>query len=301
MSEKFYPKLQQIQFKVGLWAILIIIALFVSFAWLTDKVSTRKQSEIQVLFSDVQGLEIGDKITYRGMEAGRIKSVKISEDGVVVTGKINSELKLTEGARFFVQDSSLMGGKMLSILPGNSDKPLNLKQRQNGEAGGGIFSMINQAGDLISSLQQVLAQVSEDDGIIDRSKSLLGNTDSAVQNLDQQGRNLVMELSNTIRSIQSATRQVNGIVSRNEENLDELMQKTPEVVGNISATMDSLQILSARLNGTIKDLNEGKGSAGKVLSNDELHAKLLESINNLDLLIKDIKENPKKYVKFSLF
>lgn len=161
--------------------------------------------------------------------------------------------------------------------------------------------MINQAGDLISSLQQVLAQVSEDDGIIDRSKSLLGNTDSAVQNLDQQGRNLVMELSNTIRSIQSATRQVNGIVSRNEENLDELMQKTPEVVGNISATMDSLQILSARLNGTIKDLNEGKGSAGKVLSNDELHAKLLESINNLDLLIKDIKENPKKYVKFSLF
>ncbi len=48
-------------------------------------------------------------------------------------------------------------------------------------------------------------------------------------------------------------------------------------------------------------LNRGEGSAGKMLKDKEVYDRLSAMVDNLNLLVKDIKENPKRYVKFSLF
>jgi phospholipid/cholesterol/gamma-HCH transport system substrate-binding protein len=48
-------------------------------------------------------------------------------------------------------------------------------------------------------------------------------------------------------------------------------------------------------------VNNGQGTAGKLISDKELYDKLERVVTDLDTLVKDIKENPKKYVKFSLF
>ncbi|MGB8490205.1 MAG: MCE family protein, partial [Bacteroidales bacterium] len=49
------------------------------------------------------------------------------------------------------------------------------------------------------------------------------------------------------------------------------------------------------------NLNSGKGSAGKLLTNDSLYLNLTNSLENLNLLLQDVKTNPKRYVHFSLF
>lgn len=48
-------------------------------------------------------------------------------------------------------------------------------------------------------------------------------------------------------------------------------------------------------------LNRGEGTVGKLLNEKELYNKLDRVVSDLDALVKDIKENPKRYVKFSVF
>ncbi|MDD2597294.1 MAG: hypothetical protein PHY98_06275, partial [Candidatus Cloacimonetes bacterium] len=59
--------------------------------------------------------------------------------------------------------------------------------------------------------------------------------------------------------------------------------------------------LSARLNSSLQALQSGKGTAGKLLTDDELYTGMQRSIDNLEALIKDVKAHPKKYLKFSIF
>jgi phospholipid/cholesterol/gamma-HCH transport system substrate-binding protein len=51
----------------------------------------------------------------------------------------------------------------------------------------------------------------------------------------------------------------------------------------------------------MEKLNNGKGSAGQFLTNDTLYTNLSSSLESLNLLLKDMKSNPKRYVHYSLF
>jgi phospholipid/cholesterol/gamma-HCH transport system substrate-binding protein len=48
-------------------------------------------------------------------------------------------------------------------------------------------------------------------------------------------------------------------------------------------------------------VNRGEGTAGKLITEKEMYERMEQMLVDVDLLVKDIKENPKKYVKFSLF
>lgn len=74
----------------------------------------------------------------------------------------------------------------------------------------------------------------------------------------------------------------------------EVYDKGLTLINRADASLKSLEEITARL-------ERGEGTAGKLLSDRELYDRLNRTVDALDLLVKDIKENPKRYVKFSLF
>jgi ABC-type transporter Mla subunit MlaD len=70
---KFYRRLRSTQIKTGIWTIVILLILVLGYLWLTNRLNMKSQQELSVVFDVIMGLEVGDKIMYRGMEAGRIK------------------------------------------------------------------------------------------------------------------------------------------------------------------------------------------------------------------------------------
>ena len=74
----------------------------------------------------------------------------------------------------------------------------------------------------------------------------------------------------------------------------EVYDKGLTLINRADASLKSLEEVTARL-------ERGEGTAGKLLSDRELYDRLNRTVEDLNLLVKDIKENPKKYVKFSLF
>lgn len=74
----------------------------------------------------------------------------------------------------------------------------------------------------------------------------------------------------------------------------ELYDRGVALVSRADNAVKSFEEVASRLHGT-------EGSAGKVLNDREAYDKMLLMLESIDALVKDIKENPKRYVKLSLF
>jgi phospholipid/cholesterol/gamma-HCH transport system substrate-binding protein len=65
-------------------------------------------------------------------------------------------------------------------------------------------------------------------------------------------------------------------------------------VSNLKASLEKAALM-------MDNLNKGKGTAGQFLTNDTLYLNLTNSLESLNVLLKDMKSNPKRYVHFSVF
>ena len=72
-------------------------------------------------------------------------------------------------------------------------------------------------------------------------------------------------------------------------------------VKKLNVTVEKLSDVSNKLSSVIDGINNGQGSLGKLTKDEALYNNLNETSNNLNLLIKDLKENPKRYINISVF
>ncbi len=114
------------------WITLACIAVAVYLTW---KSIDATGPEIVVLFPDGHGLKPGDSIRHRGIEIGRVESVKLnpSLEGIVVTAMLDPDAAVVacEGSRFWIVRPQLdltgvrgletaVGAKYIAVLPGGS-------------------------------------------------------------------------------------------------------------------------------------------------------------------------------------
>lgn len=74
----------------------------------------------------------------------------------------------------------------------------------------------------------------------------------------------------------------------------EFYDKGLSLMERADSSLKTLETVTARI-------EKGDGTAGKLVSDRELYDRMNRAVDSLDALVKDIKENPKRYVKFSLF
>ena len=134
-------------------------------------------------------------------------------------------------------------------------------------------------------------------------------------------------LSGSMENLNNTTKSIDEILGSKEAELKSMLAdlskfskmlsdnsgKMGGAIGNLKTISDTLAAadlystvmnLKATLEKTSKlmgDMNKGKGTAGQLFTNDSLYINMNNSIVSLDLLLKDLKANPKRYVHFSLF
>jgi phospholipid/cholesterol/gamma-HCH transport system substrate-binding protein len=127
----------------------------------------------------------------------------------------------------------------------------------------------------------------------------LNNTTGSLDRiLGSKEEELKMTLDNITRfsdMLSANTQKMNSTFSNLESITDTLA--SADLYNSISNLKASLEKAST----LIENLNDGKGSAGQILTNDSLYINLNNSLESLNVLLEDVKSNPKRYVHFSLF
>ncbi|MBP7205052.1 MAG: MCE family protein [Candidatus Cloacimonetes bacterium] len=299
--KRFYPDIRSTQLKVGIFTVLILAILALGYLWLSSRISSQSQRDLRISFEDVMGLEIGDQVTFRGMEVGRVKKIEAREHGILVTTRINTDIILREGSRYIISDSSLMGGSVLNITQGTGPAAVNTRQVLRGESPVGIMGAVNRATLAIDEINTAFSSLNADGGMIGKSSALLDNARQAAVSLDELALTAQSDLRAALRQIELLSGELLAVAQNAAPKLDSALEQAPGAMASVSATLDSLRTLSSHLEQTVTALNSGNSTAGRLLRDDELYLRLQTSVASLDSLLQEVRANPGKYLKFSIF
>lgn len=70
---------------------------------------------------------------------------------------------------------------------------------------------------------------------------------------------------------------------------------------NLGSTITETNLSLKSLSNILKAIENGEGNAGLLIKDDKLYKNLESSTKSMDALIEDIKANPRKYIKLSIF
>ena len=298
--------------KVGLLGIMALSILYLGFNFLKGSDLFSTENEYKVVFQDVAGLQNSNAVTYNGVLVGRVMDMQADQknERINVTLAVKKQIKLTDQTIALLADDGLIGGKLikLQIAPGNT-------LPEGGELKGDI-----QMGLADAAIQQISPALNNVDSLVVNLTKIVKQFDqtgyamkalmnSATQTTSGVNSIMAKNSSNLARITANAavlTDNLNALTSSLDSQMSPIMKQTSAFTQNLSTleldkTVGSLNHSIAGLQAILNDVNSGKGTLGKLTSDDSLYINLDNTAASLDALLSDMKDNPKRYVHFSLF
>ncbi|RZL02287.1 MAG: MCE family protein, partial [Pedobacter sp.] len=132
--------------------------------------------------------------------------------------------------------------------------------------------------------------------------STLGSLEATSKKVDA----LVGSDGSRISAIFANLENITGNLKGNNQKINDILLNINTVTDKFAAmnfqqTVDNANKAIADMQGAINKVNRGEGSLGKLINDDALYNNLANASKNLDLLMVDLKANPKRYVHFSVF
>jgi phospholipid/cholesterol/gamma-HCH transport system substrate-binding protein len=290
---------------VGIFVILGVTAILTALFTLTDAALFRGRYIVHTVVTDAGGIRRGDPVQMRGVNIGRVTSFRIAQEGVAVSLEIDSQYPIPSDSRVELRSSSLLGGMVANIVPGTSTRNARGGLELPGSVGKGIF-------DQIDALQESAGKA------LIRVQSLLD--DKTIQNVHEGGDDL-QKLMRQLNEVATEQRGEFAALTGSLRHTAEALEKTatgPELdrsmkrIDVVTAKLDSIASVldrTARSSESIlARIDRGEGSLGKLTKDDALYnnaseaaAAIRKTAEEFERLAADIRADPKKYVKLSLF
>ncbi len=298
------------ELKIGIFSLIVIGALYFTIQFLKGNDFFSGTNTYYAIYPNVSGLEPTSPVSVLGLTAGAIDKIQFDQKNrqMVVKIKLKKEFSLPKGTVAEIYSADILGGKAVQLLLGN---------------GPGI----HHAGDtLASSVQRDLTSMLTNElGMLkDGISELLSNLDQAVlqlnQFLDHENRDRVKEilehLNGSLKDINTFTNALSynrGTVNRVVAGADTLLTELNQAAEQLSTTLAHFEGISSQLKDTditgivdglkelIDQLKDPEGSLGQLTSDPQLYHTVNGVLARADSLIRLISENPKKYLKITVF
>ncbi len=259
---------------------------------------------INMVVENAQGIGKGSEVQYRGVKVGTVTAIKVQPEQVVVELQVEDVTEIPDDSSFRIGRMDLLGGKAVRIEPGSSTEHLANRARVQGSAGGGIIEGLTGLTDNLSSqLGGVEAQLST---LLENVNALLGSeTHNQLLALLQESRSAADEVETSVAENSTALKRtldaLKQIPEENREPLNATITQLEAGTENLDATVRKIESVSGRLDELLRRIEAGQGTMGSVMEDEELYSRLIRSLEEVETLVKDIQENPDKYMSVQLF
>ncbi len=283
---------------VGLFVIVGVVSGMATLFALTDPAMFRGRYVVTALVADAAGIRKGDPVILRGVNIGRVQGFEIARENVQVRLEILGEYTIPSDSKVELRQDSIMGTTVANVLPGVSPKPLRNGETLPGAAPEGLFKSMealkDRAKGILDQANATLSPQTVDD--IHQSASELQKLLAELRAVTSEQRVELRELS---KSLRRSAEGVEGIA--NGEELKRAVKHIDTLTARLDDTSASLSRSSTSLETVLGRLERGEGTLGKLSKDEALYKNLNETVDNLNKLVEDIRLQPKKYLKLSLF
>jgi phospholipid/cholesterol/gamma-HCH transport system substrate-binding protein len=307
---------------IGITFVLAIAFLVWGYNFLKGKNILGKQTYYYARYHDVSGLTTANPVLVNGLKTGLVNDVyfdpNLSGD-IIVEFLIHNNFPIPKNTVARIFSSDLMGSKAVEFKLGDSPEfarngdtlmtsmeaslmeavnaqvqPIKLKAE----------NLLSSIDSLVVAIQTILNKDARKDlaASINSIKGTFSNLENTTSNLDTLVDGEAQRISRILSSIDSLTltlknnrESFGAIISNFEMISDSLVEADiPGTFNRANKTLDDLDDILAAI-------NRGEGTIGMLMHNDTLYLEMTKSAEELNKLLEDIRLNPKRYVKFSLF
>jgi phospholipid/cholesterol/gamma-HCH transport system substrate-binding protein len=313
--------------KVGLVITLALSLLFLTvfFAGGIKGIFT-PEIRIKAQIKDVRGLRAGSPVWYSGVEIGKVENIELNpEYGTLVSISINRDAArlIKKDVKATILTQGLLGDKYVELSNGSPQAgPIKPGDMIKGAAQIELQDIVNASAKSIQKITEVLDKFSGFLENVEPGKGTIAKffTDPAVyDNL----KNTTLSLSLILKDFRESHGTMKLLVEdpslynkmlRTASSMDEFSKKVNEGQGTLMrlaqdpALYENLNTASKQLSSILERIDAGEGTAGSLIRDKELTKDMKETLTDLKSsvsefkdLIKDIREHPKRYLKFSIF
>jgi len=291
-------------------AILVIssIALFFwGYSFLKGKNLFDNSKKLYVVYNNVSGLENSAPITLNGLKIGKVSAIKIQPDGkLLVELQIVNDFPIAKSSIAEIYDSGLVGGREVAIKPNFEDR--------NYTVSGDYLKGASKLGLTDALAEQIVPLKDKVEVLLQNANVLFANVNEV---LDEKGKanlkNTLAELNQTMIHFSGASKNLNAILENNKSKFDTTFSNLDKMSSNFTSISDSLN--KANLGQTVRnlektlasvdmlmsDMEQGKGTMGKLMKDETMYNNFTKASNELELLLQDLRLNPTRYINVSVF
>ena len=293
--------------RIGIFAVAMILCAWAGIRFLSGIDIFSRNVDYYAAYDQVSGMQEASPVVMRGVKIGTVTEIifdSTDSEQVLLRLTVKKQFDIPKDSEARMASSGIMGGKMVEIVPGSSSEML--------EKGDTMRS--TQVPDMMEAIDPIMQQVTVlADELTVTLKALHGVVESNASNIEGMTSHMNSITGNIDQLLTSEKeglkRAVKGIsefsttLGNNAARLDSLMANMNSFSTKLAETqvVENLDKTLAELSTVLTEIREGDGTVGKLLSDEELYARLTQASENLSLLLADLKEHPSRYVHFSLF
>lgn len=321
---------------VGISVILSILLVVFGTIWLQGLELGAEPRIIKARFEEVGLLVKGNHVKQRGVEIGRIESIELepSGAGVIVTMSVDPEVRLPEDPVVVLAPESMFGAWMAQIFPRATYAQYKYAESPDPSVLPGFslpdISRLTAVADEIASNMKELT----DRFAIAFTDQTAANVAKAIENIE----NVSGELTSLIERQQANADEVAANLQTTSQSLGEAAEtarrafaqlelavgggKLSGIVANVQRATSQADTLAAQLLETAKQLrstaitadsalravgqiagsiDRGEGSLGKLVKDTALYFRMTETTREVQLLLRDFRANPQRYINLRIF
>ena len=246
-------------------------------------------------YERVDGIVPTTPVMINGYQVGHVSQINFDytkEAPITLQITVDNKLVVPQGTIAEVYDTGLMGDKAIQLKLGRSNTLLQPGDTLRTSVQNGLMAAVTDA--LVEPIKAMMPQLDSTIKTInhtlsgERVQSLLTNAEAAIANFKAISANLKKELPTTMSN-------VNNITANLSEVSDELK------AAQLDSTLLKVDATIANLENITNLLKSNENTLGALLNDKELYQNLDSTVQSANALLIDLKENPKRYVHFSVF
>lgn len=305
---------------------LMFIAALILFVWgfnfLKGKDVFSRERIFYAKYREVNGLVRSNPIVINGLRVGQVRDLYFNPNmngDIIIELSIRNKFPIPKNSIAHIFSSDLMGSKAIDLQLGSGPELLkdgdtlatSIEASLMDEVNAQVAPLKNKAEGLLSSVDSVVVvlQTILNENAKENILSSLQNISNTFKNLESTTSNIDSMVVNQRTRIASVLYNVDEITKnfqQNSDNLNRIMSNTAKfsdslAIADIAGTLRKADASLSALQQMLEKMNSGHGSMGQLMNNDSLYIELQKSAADLNKLLEDIRLNPKRYVRFSVF
>ena len=298
------------ELKIGVFAVLTLVMSFFLINYLRGKDVFNKEMEFCTRYENVEGLVASAPVYIKGYKAGKVTEVSYDSKTAMfnVRCSVSNDFLVPSDSRMTIYSVDIMGGKGLRIDLGSS-----AEYAQDGaylepcfEAGlmdglaGGVQPLLEKVTATLDSLSVTVAGVNrllcaENQESLKATIAHLEKTMGNVSRISAAVGGKSDELQAFIDDLAVLSGKFGGIADKVDATMGDVSSLVASFdVKDIQEIVSSFRIL-------LENINDPDGTIGKLLVDNSVYDSVDALLSDVDELVKKIQENPKKYIKISVF